>query len=237
MLVSLLLAGLVTGFSKFSVGGMGLLILPIVMISFPGPEALGVIVPLYVATDLMAISLYRKHISWIVLARFIPLGAAGILLGGWLLASINTQVFNYLLSLVILCILALGIYLDNKPENIMQHPLAVYFTGLLAGFISLIANAAGPIFSLFLMEQKLSKEAYISTRAWGFLIINLSKVPVLWSLGLLNWEVTSASLYALPGMLLGALIGYWLLRRLQLTQFKWLIRIMASLGALKLLVF
>ncbi|MCW8886928.1 MAG: sulfite exporter TauE/SafE family protein, partial [Motiliproteus sp.] len=43
----LTLAGLITGVSKFSVGGMGMLVLPILMIAFPGPEVLGVLIPLY----------------------------------------------------------------------------------------------------------------------------------------------------------------------------------------------
>ena len=59
----LLAAGIITGFSTFSVGGMALLILPVIMIAIPGPEALGVIAPLYVVTDLMAISTYRKQIA------------------------------------------------------------------------------------------------------------------------------------------------------------------------------
>ncbi len=237
MLLSLLAAGLMTGFSKFSVGGMGLLIQPMLMIAFPGPEALGVLVPMYLITDLMAVSMYRKGIAWSVLARLLPLGFAGIALGGWLLAGIDAQQFTAMLGVVIIAMLAMGVWLDHKPGNYMRHPLAAYITGLLAGFISLIANAAGPIFSLFMMEQKLSKEAYVSTRAWGFLFINLAKIPMLWSLGLMNWQTTAQSLYTVPGLLVGAGIGYWLLKRLDLSQFKWLIRGMASLAAIKLFGF
>ena len=91
-ILSLLAAGLLTGFSKFSVGGMGLLILPVLMIGFPGPEALGVIVPMYVITDLMAISIYRKDIAWPVLARLLPLGFAGIVLGGWFVVTVTQSV-------------------------------------------------------------------------------------------------------------------------------------------------
>ena len=70
--VVLFVAGLITGFSKFSVGGMGLLVLPIVMIAFPGPEALGILLPLYIITDVMAVASYRNKIAWSVLARFYP---------------------------------------------------------------------------------------------------------------------------------------------------------------------
>ena len=236
-LTCVLAAGLITGFSKFSVGGMGLLILPALMIAMSGPEALAVLVPMYIATDLMAIAMYRRDISWPVLVALLPPALIGVVLGTWLLGNLDTSAFTPLLGGLILAMLALGLWLDHRPAGIMRHPVAAHVTGLAAGFISMIANAAGPLFSLYLLEQRLSKDAYVSTRAWGFMIINGAKLPLLWSLGLISRESLTLSLYGLPALMLGATIGYWLLRRLNLSQFKWLIRIMASLAAIKLFAF
>lgn len=233
----LMAAGMVTGFSKFSVGGMGLLILPIIMIAIPGPEALALIVPIYVITDVLAVSIYRERIAWSVLARLLPPALLGVIAGGWFLSGIDADRFTIMLGIIIFAILALGFWLDHRSGKFMLHPLMAYFTGLFAGFVSLIANAAGPIFSLFLVEQKLDKNAYVSTRSWLFLIINISKLPTLYVLGLLNQTTFVTGLYCLPGLAIGAGAGYWLLRRLNLSQFKWLIRGMAALAALKLLLY
>jgi len=203
----------------------------------PGPEALAVIVPMYLMTDLMAILMYRREISWKVLGALLPPAFAGVVLGGWLLSGLDASAFTPLLGVLILAMLGLGLWLDRRPTGLMRHPLAAGVTGLGAGFISMIANAAGPLFSLYLLEQRLSKEAYVSTRAWGFMLINLAKLPMLGTLGLLNQQSLMLSLKGLPALMLGAAIGYWLLRRLNLTQFKWLIRIMASLAAIKLFAF
>ncbi len=235
-LLIMLGAGLITGFSKFSVGGMGLLILPVIMIAFPGPQALGIILPMYIITDVLAVISYRKNIHWGLIARLLPVCLAGVVLGGWLLANIDPGQFSWLLGLMIVSMLVLGVVLDNTKSNLMRHPASGYLSGLLGGFVSLTSNAAGPIFSLYFMEQKLSKETYISTRAWAFLLLNLAKVPMLFSLGLLSVESTIISLQSIPGLVVGAGIGYWLLGKLKLVQFKWLIRIMASLAAIKLLV-
>lgn len=118
----------------------------------------------------------------------------------------------------------------------MRHPLSANIIGCVGGFVSIVSNAAGPLVSLYLMEQGLSKRAYISTRAWAFLLINLSKVPLLWSLGLLTTESITISFQGIPGLVLGACIGYWVVGKLKLTQFKWLIRIMATIAAIKLLL-
>ena len=231
----LLAAGLVTGFSKFSIGGMGLLILPIVMIAFPGPVALGILIPMYIVTDILAVASYRKDIAWRVLFKFLPLGFIGVLFGGWIISDINAEDFKTLLGTIIVVIILLGVWLDYKPSTFMQHSIAAYFMGFWSGVISLIANAGGPLFSLFLIEQRLSKEAYVSTRAWAFFFINISKLPVLISLNLIDWEVTLLSMRCVPGLIIGAFIGHWLLKRLNLTQFKWVIRTMAAIAAIKLI--
>tara|TARA_R110001632_G_scaffold90403_1_gene194216 strand:- start:11895 stop:12620 length:726 start_codon:yes stop_codon:yes gene_type:complete len=236
-LAVLFLAGLITGFSKFSVGGMGLLVLPIVMIAFPGPEALGVLLPLYIITDLMAIASYRSKIDWSVLARFLPLAFLGVFVGSYFLANVDADQFLTFLGVTIIAMIGLGLYLDFRPAAFMRKPWAAYSMGFFGGVISMIANAAGPIFSLFLLEQKLEKASYVSTRAWAFFIINLVKLPFYIGLGLLSVESTEASLYAIPGLIIGSFIGFHFLKKVNPIQFKWMIRIMSALTAFKLFLF
>lgn len=234
--IVLLAAGLITGFSKFSVGGMGLLILPVIMIAFPGPQALGIILPMYLITDVFAVISYRKNVNWSILIKILPLCFVGIAVGSWLLSLLSISEFNLILSILIVGMLVLGIVLDNTQSNIMRHPISTYLSGFIGGVVSMIANAAGPIFSLYFLEQKLDKKSYVSTRSWAFMFINLAKVMPLYALGLFNMESTLISLQTIPGLVIGAAIGYWVLGKLELVQFKWLIRIMAAIAAVKLMV-
>jgi uncharacterized membrane protein YfcA len=48
-------------------------------------------------------------------------------------------------------------------------------------------------------------------------------------------DSVTISIQGMPGLVVGACIGYWVLGKLKLTQFKWLIRIMATAAAIKLL--
>ncbi|SBS34878.1 Sulfite exporter TauE/SafE [Marinomonas aquimarina] len=237
-LVVMFIAGLITGFSKFSIGGMGLIVLPIVMIAFPGPESLGVLLPLYILTDIMAVYSYRQHISWSVLARFLPLSFLGVGVGTYLLAGINAEQFVTLLGVIIIGMIALGLYLDMRPMNaFMRKPVTAYSMGFSSGLVSMVANASGPLFSLFLLEQKLTKDSYVSTRAWGFFLTNLVKLPMYLSLGLLTQESLTISAYALPGLLIGSVIGYHFLKRVKPSHFKWLIRLVSTVAAMKLMLF
>ncbi|TPE49189.1 sulfite exporter TauE/SafE family protein [Maribrevibacterium harenarium] len=236
-LLVMFVAGLLTGFSKFSVGGMGLLVLPIVMIAFPGPEALGAIVPLYLLIDILAVISYRKNISWKVLGRFLPLAMLGVLVGSQVLSDIDPNDFITLLGVIIMAMIGLGFFLDAYPTSFMQKPWAAYSMGFAGGLISMMANAAGPIFSLFLLEQKLSKESYVSTRAWAFFLINLAKLPMYIGIGLITPASLTISAYATPGLLVGALFGYHFLKRVQPNHFKWLVRLLSTIAAVKLILF
>lgn len=233
----LLAAALITGFSKFSVGGMGMLIVPVVMLSFPGPEALGIILPVYIVADLIAVFLYCKTVDWAVLFRLLPLQILGMVIGTWFLAGMNADQFALAIGLTIVGMLLLGFWLDYHDAAFMRHPITANTVGLVAGIISMTASAAGPILSLYMMEQRLEKEFYVSTRAWLFLVIDLAKVPFLYSLGYLSVETTVQGLQSVPGMLIGGFIGYSLLKKMQFRQLKWLIRAVAAIAVIKIFLF
>ncbi|MBW0146218.1 sulfite exporter TauE/SafE family protein [Marinobacter arenosus] len=233
----LLAAALISGFSKFSVGGMGMLIVPVLMLAYPGPEALGILVPIYIVADLIAIFIYRKAVNWSVLIRLLPLLMFGMGVGAWFLAGMNGDQFALLIGLSIVGMLLLGIWLDHYEATFMRHPFTAKAVGFVAGVISMTASAAGPILSLYIMEQRLEKESYVSTRAWLFLVIDLAKVPLLYQLGFVNAETTWLGLQSIPGMLVGGLVGYLLLSKMQFQQFKWLIRVVSAIAAVKIFLF
>mgnify|MGYP000011731380 CR=1 FL=1 len=236
-LIILTVAGFLTGFSKFSVGGMGLLILPVLMLAFPGTAALGIIVPLFMITDVLTMWPYRKGADWRFIGRLVPMMLAGILAGSLILTDIDVQVFSLLLGGLILLALSLGLILDRLGSGVLRRPAVVAVMGFFTGIIGLLANAAGPLVSLFLLEQKLSKHRYVATRCWMASLTNLAKVPVLIYLGILTQESLEVSLLAIPGLLLGGLIGYCFLGALSAAQFKWIIRGLAAVAATKLLFF
>ncbi|WP_271274089.1 sulfite exporter TauE/SafE family protein [Aliamphritea hakodatensis] len=236
-LIILTVAGFLTGFSKFSVGGMGLLILPVLMLAFPGTAALGIIVPLFMMTDALTMWPYRKGADWGFISRLVPMMLAGILAGSLLLTDMDVQLFSLLLGGLILLALMLGFVFDRLGAGWLRKPSVMAVMGFFTGIVGLLANAAGPLVSLFLLEQKLSKRSYVSTRCWMATLTNLAKVPVLMYLGILTQDSLEVSVLAVPGLLLGGLIGYCFLGTLSAAQFKWIIRGLAAVAATKLLLF
>ena len=235
--IILLLVGFITGISKFSTGGMGFIILAMTLTVFPSSEAVVVLLPMYLVADILAISSYRSGIDWKTLKRLLPLAGIGILIGSFLLSRIDANTFSKMLGIIILITLSLGVYLEWKKIRVKQTQNMSRVMAMFAGVISILANAAGPIISLYLLQQNLTKSSYVATRAWIFLIINFIKIVVVVSLGILDWPLAKQSVITLPTLLLGAGVGYLLLKKLNLKQFKSLIRGMTCIAAFKLIFF
>lgn len=230
------LAGLVTGISKFSTGGMGMIILPIVMLAVPDKSSLGVIVLLYIITDLMAVSTYRKSINWSLLIRLMPMALLGILVGVLVVDVIDTSTFLLILFLLTVVMLLLSLYLEKTKIDISQYRTITYATGGLAGFISMVGNAAGPLINLYLLAVcGQNKDSYAGTRAWVFTLMNLTKGIGLLSVGLLTWQTVQLTLVTLPALAIGMWIGYEFLKRVDMNILKVLIRLLIVIAASRLL--
>ena len=79
--------------------------------------------------------------------------------------------------------------------------------GVLAGFTTMIANAAGPVANLYFLSVRLPKWNLIGTSAWFFFVINLCKVPFSAQLGLTNATSLTLAFVLAPVVILGFVCG------------------------------
>ncbi len=214
-----------------------MLILPVLLIAHPGPDVMGVLVPMYIAADLLVVALHRHRIQWRILLTMLPTWIGGMVAGGLLLSQIDASQFSLMTGVCILAMLLFSIWTEKQHNNVMSHPAAAPLTGVITGFIGMTSSAGGPFLSLFLMGHQLDKEAYVSTRAWGFLFIDIAKVPILWHIGLLTPDSVLTFVPATPALLMGAVLGLLLLKRLDMSQFTWLIRSVSVFASIKLMFF
>jgi hypothetical protein len=98
----------------------------------------------------------------------------------------------------------------------------------------MLANAAGPITTVYLLACKLPKMEFVGTSAWFYLAVNVAKVPFSASLGLITPSSLAVNALLAPLILLGALGGRWILVRINQGAFEALMFAFSALGALKL---
>jgi len=74
------LAAFIVGFTKTSVGGVGILAVLLMALAVPGKASPGVLLPMLIAADIMAVIYYRRWCQWRLLAGLLPPTFIGVVL-------------------------------------------------------------------------------------------------------------------------------------------------------------
>ena len=238
-LVLAVFGALFIGLSKTGLGGLGVLASAIFVLVMPdhAKQATGFVLPMLLFGDLVAVASYRRHAQWGYIGRMFPWTAAGVVLGWLAMGHLNDQEAKLLIGgiVVVLTVLQLvrrRLGADLAPPGAWFGPVL----GVLAGFTTLVANAAGAIMAVYLLAMRLPKLEFVGTAAVFFLMVNLFKVPFMVNLGLLTPESFSFNLLLAPAVFAGTLGGRWLLPRLNQRVFENVTLALGALAGLKLLL-
>ena len=94
----------------------------------------------------------------------------------WCGAELQRARLRRILGCIVLAMLAVNLARRWKPGvRVGGHPS---YYGIAAGFATTVANAAGPVMSMYLLMKNLPKEQFVATGAWFFLVVNLAKLPI-----------------------------------------------------------
>jgi uncharacterized protein len=238
-LIWLLVAAVLIGFSKTGISAFMMPVIPIVALIFGGKESTGIILPLLIVGDIFAIYYYNRHANWADIKNLLLWVVVGLLAGLIIGNYTDDQQFKILIAFcVVVCVVILTI-MESKGERI-RVPESKWFyalTGILCGFSSMIGNAAGPIFSVFLLAKGFKKNNFLGTTAWFFFIINVIKVPM----QMLVWDNISLKTVLLtvsmiPAITLGAIVGALFIKKINEKLFRILILVVTALSAIRLLI-
>ncbi len=199
------------GMSKAGLSGFGLAMVPVMALIFGAKESTGVILPMLITADIMAVIYYRRHAVWKYILIILPWAAAGIIIALVIGKMINNNQFRVVMMTVVWIMLILMILNDLRKKNenkIPENRLFASLMGLAGGFSTMIGNSAGPVFTLYFLAMRLPKKEFIGTGAWLYLIINTGKLP----LQLLVWKNISVNylildLVAVPFIAFGIFLG------------------------------
>ncbi len=235
------LAAFIIGLSKSGWGGLGMLTVIIMASLMKGQEkeSTGVVLPLLIAADFMAVRAFRGHADWGQIVRILPPAALGVVIGYFLMGKIDNASFKPLIGLIVIVLIALQLIRQRFPAPFAHLPQSRTFAwsmGIAAGVTTMIANAAGPVMGLYFLAIGLGKWQLVGTGAWYFLIVNLFKVPFSAQLGLIDARSLLFNLWLFPMIVLGIFCGRALLGKVDQTLFERLVLVMAAISALHLLL-
>jgi uncharacterized membrane protein YfcA len=233
----IILCGLLVGFTKTGIPGVGILVIPLMASVFPARASTGILLPMLVMGDVLAVAYYRQHARLPVLLKIIPFTLVGVLAGYLALRVINDTEMNYLIGSIVLILVILTLLQEVKliPDRaIPKNILFAAVLGLLAGFTTMVANAAGPIIIVYLLAMNLDKEEFIGTGSWYYLLVNAFKIPFSWSLGLITQESLIFDVKLFAFILLGAVLGIYTIHRISPKQFRFAAIALSAAASIKM---
>jgi uncharacterized protein len=238
LLIFALVAAFCIGVAKAGFSGISMVSV-VILAEIYGPKAsVGLALPLLIAADLMAYPAFLNHGSWKPVWKLLPATLVGLLLGWWLLGLIDDRMARHVIGGCVLFMVAVQalrkiqpVFFDRLAES---HGFGAA-AGSLGGFSTMLANAAGPVIQLYFLARRLPKMEMIGIGARFFLLVNLIKIPLNAKLALITQGSLLENLKLLPGVVLGIIVGRWLIGRVPQAAFEWMIVLFAFAAALRLL--
>lgn len=238
----LYLAAFSVGLAKTGLPGVGILAVGLFPMLLPARAAMGSVLLLLISADIIAVCTYRRDAEWKYLARLFPFAAVGVVLGYLVMNRMSDSSLSRLIGAILLALVLFQFWQRLRPrreepeEATPAPPILSAGTGILAGFTTMIANAAGPIMILYLLAMRLPKIAFIGTAAWFFFTVNLFKVPFGIGAKAVTLQALALALTLFPGALAGALAGRILIKHINQKVFEWLALLFTLVAGIKLIL-
>jgi hypothetical protein len=228
------------GFSKAGFPGLAMVNVMIMAELFGAKESVGIILPLLIVSDFTVYPLFRQYASWKQVWPLLIPAFVGIAAGYGLLGRIDNQTARRVIGGIVLLMLGLQLLRAYRTEFLSHLPDTKAFlwgSGVTIGVSTMMANAAGPAFSIYSLVHRMAKADFLGIGARTFLVLNLVKVPFMTDLNILNLESLKLDLALLPGTFLGILAGYRLIARIPQRVFEVLLYFFSLVAGVRLLFF
>ena len=233
-----ILGGFGIGFSKSGFAGVSLLHVIIFASIFPARDSTGIVLPMLIFGDILAVVAFRQHARWEYIRRLLPPAILGVAIGWWFMSRISADAFKPLVGWIIFALVALQLFRLWRPALYEKVPHRLWFAwlmGLLVGITTMLANAAGPIAALFFIAVSLPKLELVGTSAWFFFVVNCVKVPFSMERGLIHPQTLALNALLIPVIAAGLFAGRWCVPRVPQRLFDGLLLAFAAIAALRLI--
>ena len=196
---TLAIAAFIAGFATGGWPGGASLCAPVLTLALPFERAQSCVLPMLVFSQLFALVIHWNDIRWRLLWSVVGSAVVGISIG-WLIWQVfldcgHFSIIRRLLKsgvAVLTLLLAANIFLTRVRETPLPPQRMGATAGRLlcvaAGFLSTIANVAGPLLVWYMYTRNATKEQITATVAVSFLFINGLKFIPYTALGFYTWN-------------------------------------------------
>ncbi len=230
---------IVIGLSKAALPGAATIAVALFAAVLPAKQSTGTILLLLIVGDVFALWAYRRHADLRTLLRLAPAVVVGLVAGAVFLAFASDAGVRRMIAIILLVVVAVTLWRRRSQRQTepgrRSHRVAAGVYGTLGGFTTMVANAAGPVMSMYFIAGRFPIKAFLGTTAWFFAIVNIAKLPFSIGLGLITHEGLLVDLVLVPVVVAAAFVGRWIAGRISQKIFERVVIVLTVFGALYLL--
>lgn len=211
--VAAVAAAVCVGMGKGGLPMVGMLGVPVLSLVISPVTAAGLLLPIYVVSDVFGLYAYRRAFD----RRVVVIMAAGMTLGvglGWATARITPEaVVTGIVGLIGL-VFALSLLLRrNGPREPRPAKVAPgIFWGAVTGFTSFVSHSGAPPYQVYTLPLGMTKAVFAGTSTIAFAYVNAIKLVPYWALGQLSPANLSVAVWLAVPAALAVFSGVWLVR-------------------------
>lgn len=237
---ALALGAAVVGMSKAALPGVNTIAIALFAAALPAKQSTGALLVLLIVGDVFALLIHRRHARLRALLPLIPAVIVGILLGTAFLAFADNTWTKRVIGIILLLVIAVTLWRRRTERRGDIRPpggrmMGVSY-GALGGFTTMVANAGGPVMSMYFLAMRFPMREFLGTAAYFFAAVNIAKLPFSIGLGILTVPTLLVDAVLVPAVVLGAWLGKMLLTRMNQRFFDVAVIVVTILGAVYLLI-
>ncbi|MDA7577347.1 sulfite exporter TauE/SafE family protein [Candidatus Pelagibacter sp.] len=236
-LITVVPAILLYGIAKSGLGGsISLISIPLMTLVMPLSQALAIILPILIFSDIVAVYRFRKEFDLSTLKLLVPFAGIGIFIGSFTFSYFSEDILKFFVGILgFLFTVHYFLFKKNKEEKTKKNFYKGSICSTIAGFTSFCVHAGGTPTSIYLLPLRLKKEIYVGTRVFFFTFVNLIKLPFYLHLSMMNYQTFELSMILLPIAIIGIYIGYRILKIIDEKLFYNIIYILILFSSSKLI--
>ena len=156
-------------------GPISMLSVPLMSFVMSPIQAAGILLPLLVLMDILAVYIFWKKWRNDILKIIIPASIVGIAIGSLTFKYTSENQVRLIVGTITILFVIISLIQKNnlilKPTN-----LKGYFWAGSSGYTSFLIHAGAPPMNFYLLPLKLDKLTYIGTATFAYFIINIVKI-------------------------------------------------------------
>ena len=213
------IAAFLVGMAKGGLTMVGTIAVPLLALAISPVQAAGILLPVYVLSDLAGLIAFRRSFDRRVVVSLLPGAVFGIALGWATARMVDERRIGLIVGLIGLAFAARTLLGQRLHAGRAVAPRGPgwgrgTFWGALTGYASFVSHSGGPPYQVYVQPLGMEPMVFAGTTTIFFAVCNAVKLIPYAVLGQLSVHNMSVAAALVVPALAGVLAGLWILRNL-----------------------